>query len=57
MPMKYSLRSLMIAVTLGPVLFSGTFLLLRELSLAAATLGIGFALLALFAAYDFARGV
>ena len=55
--MKYSLRSLMIAVTLGPALLSGVFMLLREMSLAAATLGIGFALLVLFAAYDFARGV
>jgi hypothetical protein len=55
--MKFSLRTLMIAVTLGPALLAGVFFLLREVSLAAATLGIGFALLALIAVYDFVRGV
>jgi hypothetical protein len=55
--MKYSLRSLIVVVTVGPALLSGAFFLLREVSLAAATLGIGFALLALIAAYDFVRGV
>ena len=55
--MKFSLRSLMIVVTVGPAILSGIFFLLREVSLAAATLGIGFALLAVIAAYDFFRGV
>ena len=55
--MKYSLPSLMIVVTVGPAILLGVFFLRREVSLAAATLGIGFDLLAVIAAYDFVRGV
>ena len=55
--MRYSLRSLMLAALLGPPLLAGVFFVLREVSLGVATLGIGLALLVLFAAYDFARGV
>lgn len=55
--MTYSLRSLMLMAMVGPPLLSGLFILLREVSLAMAALGVGIALLVLFAAYDFARGV
>ena len=47
----------MLAALLGPPLLAGVFFVFREVSLGAATLGIGLALLVLFAAYDFARGV
>jgi hypothetical protein len=54
--MKFSLRSLLIAVLVGPPLLAGIAFWLSEAKLTEAILGVGLAILFSIAAFDFVRG-